>query len=89
MKISSLLFSYRFQGEFNLKQPNFDAWLSTEGYFVNDIYRHDCTGHPVLLNYFIHGFIVIYENQNLKKRAVASTDVIRMINERNVRNNNT
>ena len=63
--------------------------LLTEGYFVNDMYRHDCTGHPVLLNCFCYGFIVIYEKQNLKKRAVASTDVIRMINERNVCNNNT
>ena len=62
--------------------------LFTEGYFVNDMYRHDCNGHPaVLVSCFIYGFIVIYENHNLKKGAVASTDVVRMLNERNVCNN--
>ena len=52
------------------------------------MYRLDFTGHPVLVNCFIHGFIVIYEKQNLKKRAIASTDIIRMLNERKVCNNN-
>ena len=57
--------------------------LFTEGYFVNDMYSHDCSGHPaVLVNCFIYGFIVNYDKSEFEERAVASTDVVRMLNEK-------
>ena len=62
--------------------------LSTEGYFVNDMYSHDCSGHPaVLVNCFIYGFIVNYDKSEFEERAVASIDVVKMLNEKNVCNN--
>ena len=88
--MSSLLFSLVIGSKENSIRNKLISMhrLFTEGYFVNDMYNHDCSGHPaVLFSCFIYGFIVIYENQNLKKRADASTNVVRMLNERNVCNN--
>ena len=47
------------------------------------MYSHDCSGHPaVLVNCIIYGFIVNYDKSEFEERAVASTDVVRMLNEK-------
>ena len=53
------------------------------------MYSHDCSGHPaVLVNCFIYGFIVNYDKSEFEERAVASTDVVRMLNEKKTVCNN-
>ena len=50
------------------------------------MYSHDCSGHPaVLVNCIIYGFIVNYDKSEFEERAVASTDVVRMLNEKKTR----